>query len=194
MQHDHIMHLRSLNPYDAYPNQDKFDATKRGVSVYAVVEEGDSGDMKVTYGWAVQNPKDQYNKNRGIKLAEERIESDEFVTVQSDYYPNFPMKYQFFNAVGLAREHIKANPSKFSKKEQDFVDLTFGTLCQIAYDNQWFYNVDPTGIPKIHPDIMVNFISRMQDERSKRKCDLKKKYIDPLIVSFGDKVGRYYAM
>lgn len=192
MNNPHIMHLRSVNPlFSKAVGQDKFDTTKRGITVYGVVDDPDNASKTVTFSWALQNPKDQYNKKFGRDLAKERYDNDSIVTVQCDYYSSFPMKYQFFNAVALAREHVKSNPESFSKEDEDFLDLTFGTLCQVAYDNHWFINVDSSGVPKIHPDIMINFVSRLQHENSLKNCNLKKKYLDPLIVQFADKVSKY---
>lgn len=193
MNNPYIMHLRSMNPnYGKIKGQDKFRKDTRGITVYGIVEESDQGYV-ITFSWTIQSPRDQYNKKYGIELAKERYNTDSAVTVQCDYYPTFPMKYQFFNAVALAREQIKTHPESFSKEDENYIDLTFGTLCQIAFDNKWFYNVESVGIPKIHPDIMINFVSRLQNENCSKASNLKRRYLDPLIVSFADKVG-YYAV
>lgn len=110
MELDRILHLRALskNPRKTsnHFNPDAhtvYDATVQGVTVAGVlVWNKEESRQDIVFSWAVQNPKDNYVKKEGVRIAEDRMRNG--LIIQTNYDPQFPLKYQFFNAIANARE------------------------------------------------------------------------------------------
>lgn len=162
---DKVLHLRAIDGVDLQGRK-KFSKTKRGVTVvgsYVWNEEENRRD--IVFAWSIQDPRDQYSKKVGIEKASERLHGG--LIVQTNYEERFPMKYQFFNAVANTREFFHMTEQDRKKKDLRFIDLTFYALAEIAQQNEWFVNVRADQLPSIHPDILINYIHRMNKVQMK---------------------------
>lgn len=158
MSTDRVMHLRAISEFTK--RGINFKTTKRGVTVLAKLKWNEDNEREdVVFSWAIQNPKDQYCKRDGIKEATQRMNSG--LIVQTNYEERFPLKYQFFNAVSMTREFFHAPDNTRSDEEVRFIDLTFLALADIAESNEWYMDVSSEQLPMIHPDILINYIHRM---------------------------------
>lgn len=178
MELDKILHLRALTPNHIDKNQSftptNYDATLRGVTVAGVFVWNQEEDRQdIVFSWAIQNPRDTYVKKEGVRIAEDRMQTG--LIIQTNYDYQFPLKYQFFNAIANAHEYFKDQVMR-----EDFIDLrnsvelyekfrlvelTFESLADIAERNHWFTDVGTKQLPSIHPDILVNYIHRMKRQQ-----------------------------
>lgn len=165
VQVDKVMHLRAIDGVDI-DGRMKHNNTKRGVTVVgSYVWNDEENRQDIVFAWAIQDPRDQYSKKVGIKKAAERLHGG--LIVQTNYEPKFPLKYQFFNAVSNTREFFHVTEENRPKDVVRFIDLTFYALAEIAQHNNWFVGVRADHLPSIHPDILINYIHRMNKVQMK---------------------------
>lgn len=164
---DKIMHLRGVKGYDI-TGTPKFSHEMRGVTVVGdFVWNEDEDRQDIVFAWSIQDPRDSYCKKTGIQKALERMNNG--TVVQCDYVERFPLKYQLFNAVAAAREFYHQKEEKNNKTKR-FLDLSFYSLAEIADMNGWYVDIESTRLPSVHPDILVNYIHRM-NRRQVKACN-----------------------
>ena len=165
VQVDKVMHLRAIDGVDI-DGRIIYSTEKRGVTVVgSFVWNEEENRQDIIFSWAIQDYRDQYSKKVGIRKAAERLHSG--LIVQTNYESKFPLKYQFFNAVSNAREFFHATAKQRVREEIRFIDLSFFALAEIAQQNDWFVNVTADHLPSIHPDILINYIHRMNKVQMK---------------------------
>lgn len=156
---DKVMHLRAVDGLTS-DGHTKFVETKRGVTVVGCfIWNTDEQRQDIIFSWAIQDPRDQYSKRTGIEKALERFRNG--LIVQTNYESKFPLKYQFFNAVANTREYFHKTEEQRPHEDVRFIDLTFYALAEIAQQNEWYVNISADHLPSIHPDILINYIHRM---------------------------------
>lgn len=157
---DKIMHLRAIDHDASRAGHTQYDQSKRGVTVIGkFVDNLEQNRRDLVFSWAIQDTRDRYCKKKGIEIAGERMNSG--IIIQTDYVPKFSLKYQFFNSIAAAREFYHSNEAPDNIARRRFLDLTFYSLAEIAESNNWYMDIKSEYLPSIHPDILINYIHRM---------------------------------